>query len=142
MLTARRTPEHMATALDRDLTEARQKAVLEVARHIESVLSRFTDPYPHQETLSWGTKLEAARRVISTGSVEPVIRSEAAARGVSDLDLARRVVTKGQAYEMLVAVAAAARDRAQDAIRVASVPEDVVAAVTAFREELKQRIPQ
>lgn len=98
----------------------------------EQFLNQFTAGYPRQETLAWGAKLAAARRVIA-GEHDALIAVEAEALGVHVLTLALRVNVLGSRYEQIVALTSAIRGATQ--ARIAAAPD--AAALPSILEDAK-----
>lgn len=108
----------------RSLDQIKAEARARVVAFAEDCLGQFTADYPTEEVLSWGSKLTAARRVLA-GGTEAIIQIEADALGVTAEVLAARVVSKGGAYEAMVARAAAFRGRAHAAINAAATELEI-----------------
>lgn len=109
----------------RVIEDARAEAKLAFSARVESMLNAFTAGYPRQETLAWGAKMAAARRVLAGGAADAMLQVEADALGIPVATLSAKVVAKGAPYERLIAVTSARRKAVQDAIDAAATPADV-----------------
>lgn len=132
MLTIHRDPAAIAAKADADIARAKADASAAVVAWAEQFLDQFTAGYPKQETLAWGAKLAAARKILS-GQPDGLIEIEAEALGVPALFLAARVEQLGGRYERIVAVMAALRGRAQAAIVAATDAEALPAIIEAMK---------
>lgn len=132
MLTIRRDPAAIAAKAAADLARAKASASAAVVAWAEQFLDQFTAGYPKQETLAWGAKLAAARKILAGGQ-DALIAIEAEALGVSDLSLAARVDVLGSRYEQIVALTSAIRGATQ--ARIAAAPD--AAALPAILEDAK-----
>lgn len=126
MLTIRRDQAAIAAKAEADLASAKARASAEVVAWAQGFLDQFTAGYPTQETLAWGAKLAAARRVMAFGS-DPLIEIEADALRITPVALAAKVVAKGETYERIVALTSAIRGATQQAIAEAGSVDDLPA---------------
>lgn len=101
------------------------QAKAELSAGIDAILKAVVGDVPEHEKLSWPVKEAAARRVLADGAAalaedRAMLSAEMAALGQSDLDMvARRIVSKADAWRALVAAASGTRQAAERAIDAA-----------------------
>jgi hypothetical protein len=108
------------------LQQARYEATAELLVWLDETAAAVTGKVPIVERLSWASKEAAARVFLRDGGPVPaLIAVEAAALGVTPLSLAARIIAKADAYIVVAARLAAARQSAMKGIADALSPDGV-----------------
>lgn len=108
------------------LAAERAQASAAMIQRIEQFTAQFTSKYPSAEVAYWGTQAAEAKAVLAGGS-SVVIAAFAAARGVSEMEMAQRIAAKSAAYMTIIGKVAGLRDATFDAIEAAETPEQIQA---------------
>ncbi|RGP39053.1 hypothetical protein [Pseudotabrizicola alkalilacus] len=126
------------------LAAAQAQAHARVITLIEAATATITGPVPLAEMLSWTSKEEAARRLLTLPAgetdpgIEAILGGEAAQTGETLDVLAEKIIANADAYRSIIAVLAGLRRMTCTAIDTAATPEAVQTAMDALAAELAQ----
>lgn len=124
-----------------DMDAAKPIARARLAAMVEGVGNALTAGYSESEMRSWPTKYEAARAFLDDTAAEwqaSMIATEASLRGVSSIDLASLVISRGNAFALASAALSGIRGAGDAAIETATTVEQIEAALTTAQTALAQ----
>lgn len=120
----------------------RDGAKRDLVAFLDEVTAKITGPVPVDEKLAWSKKERAATAYLAgnaTADLRAMIEGEAAAAGEDATALANKILAKAARYNMIVALIAGVRRKAEAAID-AGTPEQFPAIIDAAKAAVQQRL--
>lgn len=122
------------------LEEVRAEALARMRAWIAEFVGQFTQGVPAAELASWPAKAAAARAFLATGIEQSLISAEAAVTGEPADRLAKRIASKAEAYEHIIARVTGLRRATEAAVTTAETPAEIQAALEKGLRDAKSMI--